>query len=64
MLNINIWARLMRKFFGQFGINWSISGQTPKKIFTAKRLKYFSKQKCYSETRINLQSIYGARFLI
>ena len=64
MLNINIWARLMGKKFGQFGHNWSKSGQTPKKFFTAKRLKYFFKQKFYSETRINLQSIYGARFLI
>jgi hypothetical protein len=64
MLNIHIWPRLMGKKFGQFGHNWSKSGQTARKFFTAERLKYFFKQKCFSETRINLESIYGARFLI
>jgi hypothetical protein len=67
MLNVHIWPILMGKKFGQFGQIWAYlvkNGQTARKFFTAKRLKYFFKQKYFSETRINLQPIYGARFLI
>jgi hypothetical protein len=63
MLNIHIWSILMGKKFGQFGHNWSKSGQTARKFFEQPRDSNI-KQKCFSETRINLQPIYEARFSI